>query len=80
VAWNGVYFVAWRQPTSGPNDLWGNRVTSDGAVADGPTGVNLTNTPSIGEASPAMAQAPGYQKWTMTYEWGNQIVERPVSK
>jgi hypothetical protein len=81
VAWNGVYFVAWRQPTSGPNDLWGNRVTSDGAVLDGAAGVDLLNTPSSDEVAPALAQAPGYGKWTMVYVTGGQtIVERPLSK
>jgi hypothetical protein len=80
-AWGGVYFVAWRSPTSGgPNDLWGNRVTSDGTVVDGPAGVNLTSTPSSDEFVPALAQAPGYQQWTMAYQLNAGIWERPVSK
>jgi hypothetical protein len=81
VAYNGVYFVAWKQVTSGQEDLWGNRVTSDGAVLDGAAGAVLINSPSNNEAFPAVAPAAGYQKWTMTYMFGgNQIVERPVSK
>jgi hypothetical protein len=80
-AWNGVYFVAWRQPTGGPNDLWGNRVTSGGAVLDGAAGVDLLNTPTNDEAAAAVARAPGNGKWTMVYVTGGQTVaERPVSK
>jgi hypothetical protein len=77
-----VYFVAWMQrPRLGNEDLWGNRVTSDGAVLDGAAGVILVDTPSIQENNPAVVPAAGYQKWTMTYlSGGTQIVERPVSK
>jgi hypothetical protein len=82
VAFNGVYFVAWMQrPRLGNEDLWGNRVTSGGAVLDGAAGAILVNSPSNNENFPVMAPAAGYQKWTMTYLFGgNTIVERPVSK